>query len=97
MLVSKSLYSYPLQKADVLALVRDYLVDMQGEARNKYTTSSLDDQRNRNRQNSSKQHKNGITGPCSTFTLWFANAKDDNVLLHLLNPLLFEENGNMSK
>ena len=39
-------------------------LDMQGEARKKYTTFFLNNQRNSNRQNSSKQHtKQGITGP----------------------------------
>ena len=43
--------------------------DIQDEARNKYTTSSLNDQKNSNRQKLSKQHnKLGITGPCSTST-----------------------------
>ena len=59
--------SDPLQKADMLTLVGGYLVhtlDMLGETRKKYTTSSLNDQRISNRQNSSKQHKKlGITGP----------------------------------
>ena len=33
-------------------------LDMQGEARKKYTTSSLNEQKSSNRRNSSKQHKN---------------------------------------
>ena len=44
---------------------------MQGEARKKYTTSSLNNQRNSNIQKSSKQHKKmGITGPSSTTTFF---------------------------
>ena len=53
------MYPYPLQRADVLALIRELLrrADMQGEARKKYTTSSLNDQRNSKIQKSSKQQK----------------------------------------
>ena len=44
---------------------------MRGEARKKYTTSSLNDQMNPNRQKLSEQHKQlGITGPCSTSTFF---------------------------
>ena len=64
---------------------------MQGETRKK---SSLNEQKNSNRKNSSKQHnKLGITGPCSPSTffqgkelfywirVWSDNAEDDNKLL----------------
>ena len=44
---------------------------MHCEARKKYTTSLLNNQRSSNRQNSSKQHnKLGITGPCTTSTFF---------------------------
>ena len=45
--------------------------DMQGEARKKSTTSSLNEQKNSDRLKLSKQHKKlGITGPCSTSTFF---------------------------
>ena len=46
-------------------------MQMQDEARKKYTTFSFKNQRNSNRQKLSKQHKKlGITGPCSTSTFF---------------------------
>ena len=72
--------------------------NIQGTARKKYTTSSLNDQINLNRLKSSKQHKKlGITGPCSTYTFFLGkqlfywvrvrsdNAEDDDIIL--LNSL----------
>ena len=47
--------SDPRQKADSPRLLSR--PDMRGEARKKYTSSSLNDQRNSTRQKSSKQHR----------------------------------------
>ena len=68
--------------------------NMQGEARKKYTTSLLNDQRNSNRKKLSKRHKQlGITDPCFTSTFFRGkelfywarvrsdNAEDDDRLL----------------
>ena len=61
---------------------------MQSEARKKYTTSTLIDQKDSSRHKSSKRNKKlDITGHFSTSTffwrvrVWSFNAEDDNILL----------------